>query len=532
MYENSGHGDFEPTPPMHPFEPPPDRRRPDHTGAKPGGDRPALTAAAWIVIVALTVLSFVLANLVSPPPPGPGQAGEQDEMGIAMLTLQSRLTVGMVELGRQAATSGQPTGGLSAEQAFGDLESTIDGGSPGQRIRLAVLAGDLLGPEAAMERLDTLESLLEARADPAVELPEGQRRSIETLRELYGAESLEAGLEGLSDEQAAALMDDLGWFGHLALAPEGVGRDRARDRVTGGAVRALVLLVGLGITGLLVGLVGFVLLIVLLVLAADGRLRIRIGTGGAAPGVYAETFALWLASFLLLQIVAELIGGLAPSFSMAIIAVGFFASLGVLAWPVFRGVPWAMVRRDVGLYANRPAAAEPLFGLPGYAMALPLMGLGLIGTLALMAIQAVFAASGGPGGADSALAPSGGPAHPIILDVIEGDVLARLQILLVAAVAAPVVEEIMFRGVLYRHLRDVLGSLGPAWLAALGSGLISGFVFAAIHPQGWVAIPALMGLAFGFALVREWRGSIVPSIVVHGISNFVVMMTLFTVIDA
>ena len=39
------------------------------------------------------------------------------------------------------------------------------------------------------------------------------------------------------------------------------------------------------------------------------------------------------------------------------------------------------------------------------------------------------------------------------------------------------------------------------------SATISGFVFAAIHPQGWVAVPALMGLAYAFAVIREWRGT-------------------------
>ena len=59
--------------------------------------------------------------------------------------------------------------------------------------------------------------------------------------------------------------------------------------------------------------------------------------------------------------------------------------------------------------------------------------------------------------------------------------------------------------------------------------LLTSFLFAAIHPQGWVAIPALMGIAIGMNLMREWRGSIFPSMLVHGISNAVVtsMMLIF-----
>ena len=64
-----------------------------------------------------------------------------------------------------------------------------------------------------------------------------------------------------------------------------------------------------------------------------------------------------------------------------------------------------------------------------------------------------------------------------------------------AAVAAPIVEETMFRGVLYRHLRSATGHLGTG-LSILVSGTLNGFLFAAIHPQGWVAIPALIGYRY------------------------------------
>ena len=50
------------------------------------------------------------------------------------------------------------------------------------------------------------------------------------------------------------------------------------------------------------------------------------------------------------------------------------------------------------------------------------------------------------------------------------------------------------------------------------------FLFALVHPQGWLAIPALMSLAFGFAVFREWRGSLLPCMVAHGVSNGLVML--------
>jgi membrane protease YdiL (CAAX protease family) len=47
-----------------------------------------------------------------------------------------------------------------------------------------------------------------------------------------------------------------------------------------------------------------------------------------------------------------------------------------------------------------------------------------------------------------------------------------------------------------------------------------------IHPQGLEAVPILMALAFTFCLVREWRGSLVPAMIAHGISNGLVLTLL------
>ena len=99
--------------------------------------------------------------------------------------------------------------------------------------------------------------------------------------------------------------------------------------------------------------------------------------------------------------------------------------------------------------------------------------------------------------------------------------------LLVASIVAPIVEETMFRGVLHRHLRDATARLGYV-ASALASATVTSFVFAAIHPQGWMAVPALMALAFAFTLVREWRGTLVPCIIAHGLNNGLLMWLLIS----
>ena len=117
-------------------------------------------------------------------------------------------------------------------------------------------------------------------------------------------------------------------------------------------------------------------------------------------------------------------------------------------------------------------------------------------------------------------------AHPIIVDVAHGGFEVRVFLFLLAAVAAPIIEETMFRGVLYRQLRSSTQKFGLLF-SIITSVLITSFLFAAIHPQGWIAIPALMSIAIGMNLMREWRGTIIPSMIVHGMSNGIVISILF-----
>ncbi|NOX98431.1 MAG: CPBP family intramembrane metalloprotease, partial [Verrucomicrobia bacterium] len=74
------------------------------------------------------------------------------------------------------------------------------------------------------------------------------------------------------------------------------------------------------------------------------------------------------------------------------------------------------------------------------------------------------------------------------------------------------------RGALY-------GVIRKRWNFVI-SGLLSGFIFAAVHPQGILAIPGLTAAGFGFALIREWRGTVIPSMNAHAIHNGIVVTSL------
>jgi membrane protease YdiL (CAAX protease family) len=196
--------------------------------------------------------------------------------------------------------------------------------------------------------------------------------------------------------------------------------------------------------------------------------------------------------------------------------------LAALAWPLARGVSWQTVRRDIGWTSGRLRAAEPLMGVVCYAMAVPLLVVGLIVTLVMMAVATQLGLLGEVGGEFD---PTVAPSHPVVNLVAHGGWLQWVQILLLASVAAPIVEETMFRGVLYAHLRGATQRFGTG-LSVLASALINGVVFAVIHPQGLLAVPALTAIAVGFSLTREWRGSLIPSMIAHGVHNGALMVLL------
>ena len=78
--------------------------------------------------------------------------------------------------------------------------------------------------------------------------------------------------------------------------------------------------------------------------------------------------------------------------------------------------------------------------------------------------------------------------------------------LLSVAVFAPLVEEMIFRGLVLSRLRKAL----PAWLAVVVQGLVFGFV----HGQlVWIVYATLFGLLLGYVRLRT--GSLKASILLH-----------------
>jgi membrane protease YdiL (CAAX protease family) len=278
------------------------------------------------------------------------------------------------------------------------------------------------------------------------------------------------------------------------------------------------MLVAFGL-GLLAAAAGFFGMIFLLIFYYMGHLRRGLMTGIPYGGLYAETFAVWMALFLALEFVVGYLAG--EKYRFVLLGLAMLSSLTALAWPVLRGVSWRQVREDVGWTSGRWPILEPLFGPAGYAMTLPMLGIGILMMTGFMGIKNALS----PINSEDYFGPVEQPSHPVMEDLLTGNWLKIVQVIVIAAIVAPIVEETMFRGVLYRHLREASARWGVT-ASVVVSGLIVSFVFAVIHPQGWIAVPALMALAFGFTLLREWRGTLIPSMVAHGINNGMLTVVL------
>jgi membrane protease YdiL (CAAX protease family) len=107
--------------------------------------------------------------------------------------------------------------------------------------------------------------------------------------------------------------------------------------------------------------------------------------------------------------------------------------------------------------------------------------------------------------------PGGGhPASEALLKHPTPFEIAKIAFL--ACIIAPIWEEIFFRGILFPAFAKAFGK--PIWGA-----LLSSFIFASIHPQGFLGVPVLMGIALMLCAVSYQTKSLVSNMILHGLHN-------------
>lgn len=476
--------------------PPPQPLRPSAAGGSvgaggrirdPGG--PAGRMVAWTAIIGLVAL-LAIAPMLARPAPAPGEGTPDGETDAEVAGAVPPPGIFGDAL-KPIALREDPA---KAEQEIGFASGMFMRGTPDE-IRLAIVAGDALGPQEALERLGEIDQ---------EELPAPFVEDIETLTRLYEAESPEA----VGSAEAQRLVDRYDWFGRLALtlgaSDESAERSELLESARG--VQQIVQLFNIAIFAALV--VGVGLFIAMIAMLLSGNLRRAYAPPAPGGSAYVETFAAFLIVFLVVSIIAELLTPTIGAWSHMV----RWLILPAAAWPLVRGAPWRNAKYALGWHRGTGWGREAALGIVGYIACLPIIGVGLLCTLGVLALWTVLTGGGEEGAV---------PTHPIGEMLAGASTIDIALLVMLGVVWAPVVEETFFRGALYHHLRGGLG--------AIASGLITGLLFAAIHPQGLFAIPALMSIGFVLSLLREWRGTIIAPMAAHAMNNGFIFAMLILV---
>ncbi len=467
--------------------------------------------ACWAMIVGISVLVFIgnwLEQNVSSDPDLNRKAIEHRD--VRAVASQTRFALGFRQM------LGEGFAGAAAATAEPDDLNT---GSLFHRYAASIQLAEQEGVDRALNFLGKVDDKVveilaaEAHAEPGMRppfKPDDRHVSVRAaLQRVFEArQALELGtatsLE-IDDSDRGLLKEQFGWLGELAVQPREAANASYRPGIEEPAIASAIGALVVGGVGLLVALGALAATIVAITLWRRGWFRPALPHQTHSGTIYLEAFVVGVLMMMVTGPIAMLAGLpvwlAAPAAQMSV-----FVALG---WPLARGVSWSRMSSDIGLTAARPLA-EVGSGLFGYFCTVFALG------CCLVLLAPVFFAQ--LHGTDNDLRSP--PAlHPVEDMLAGGGTGTYLFVFLLACVLAPLVEEVLFRGLFFRYLRDRSAGLGRR-RSVLISLAASGVVFAGIHPQNLVGLLPLFTLAAGMSLLREWRGSLVAPMTMHAVNNF------------
>ena len=344
---------------------------------------------------------------------------------------------------------------------------------------------EVSGRESALDDLERLRTNSAAG---------GIKDELQSFQDLYEHDGTR-----LSEQQRNAI-EKCGWFGRLALSHDKDASDPEREAALKSAIRT-VFVMGILSMAVVAGLIsGLILLTIAVVFWSKGRLRGRLAIPETPHPSLLESFAVYIAGFMAFP---ALIALLAPRFSLGASILAILCIIFSIFWPRIRGANWKEYRMAIGWHRGRGFFREIGCGIVGYLAGLPLLVLALAFVLLL-----------------SRLTTGATPAHPIV-DQVNRDTFFFIFVL--ACVWAPVIEETFFRGMLFGYLRR-----RHSWVF---SSVLSALLFALVHPQGLLGLPAIGTIGFIMSAIREWRGSLIASMSAHALNNGSVTLLLILTLD-
>jgi membrane protease YdiL (CAAX protease family) len=189
-----------------------------------------------------------------------------------------------------------------------------------------------------------------------------------------------------------------------------------------------------------------------------------------------------------------------------------FHAVALLAWPLFwfgrklLHTDYGAPAPAIGLSRREPLAKVFVHAISTVAIALPVLA------LTSAAWNLVLRALGLPDQPQDLL---------VVFNSVESKALLAAM-LFVACVLAPLNEELLFRGAIFRFCRQRFGR--PAAL------LISGVLFGALHGN-WASFVPLAVLGIALALAYERTGDLRVSILAHGLFNLNTLLIVLSGLD-
>ncbi len=389
-----------------------------------------------------------------------------------------------------------PFTGGGATMAGSVRQAAAASKAPEDILRTAIALGELESAEAGLKKLDEYGAVQFTEREAVL------KDDIEVVTSLL--------TDGAPRPDAAkidALKERHGYFADLALVRGLKDPDPARANVESGGGQIMLVGFGAMCAAALAFFGAIASIIVLITRAASGTLVARTDRPGVPGSIYIEAFLVFLTSFMALHVGFPLVmsalgvvkpGETVPGWVLTSRLLLQWSLMATIFWPVLRGVPWEEWKRHVGWRCEKGVRREIGEGLIGYGGTLPALLLAAI----VVAVSMLMRKGAAP------------PENPIAEMLTETTGFDLLLLFGMMTIWAPIVEESFFRGMLFGRLRGSMGVVGAALLSGLWFGLMHGY-------SGILLLPVItIGVCFAF--VREWRGSLVPTVVAHAVHNFAI----------
>lgn len=356
------------------------------------------------------------------------------------------------------------------------------------RFRAAIVIAELQGPSDAVDRLTRLR----AEAEPGGALA----HEIGWLLPRYEAAAAHKPLPELPPDVVGAMRGRHGWFADLANA---FGRDDAHpDRwyVIAGAERFIAFSAFANAFQWIQLLLGIVFAVTVIIVIAQNGVE-NSDDPHVPTTIYLQAFCVFALLFSTYLMTHVFLLGVEGAISLVVSeAITWSCALAAI-YPLLRGVKFRELLHDLGFIAPRGVPRELLMGVVGHLAGIPI---GWLGALVGNIVDAALGAS-----------DEGSAGIPLYETPMSGSLILIVISAVSSCLWAPIVEETMFRGCLYRWCRVRL-----TWIP---STLLTAAVFGAIHPYSVGGMISVFSGGLVYGLLREWRQSLYAPIVAHALHN-------------